>query len=159
MTRRVSAIPGPSSRATTLNPWVAPFFIGRRMISPRPAYSTMLRETSEMAAAMSVASAVSKPSSKASARPFWRAVTMSSTDPIGSVEDIVTARQKGRALALGLGFDTADATLIAAAISEVSRNIVEYAGRGEIILRPMKNGATHGLSVVARDEGPGIADT
>jgi len=79
--------------------------------------------------------------------------------PIGSVEDIVTARQKGRALALELGFDTADATLIAAAISEVSRNIVEYAGRGEIILRPLKNGATHGLSVVARDEGPGIADT
>jgi serine/threonine-protein kinase RsbT len=77
---------------------------------------------------------------------------------IGSVEDIVTARQKGRSLALELGFDTADATLIAAAISEVSRNIVEYAGYGEIILRPLKNGSAHGLCVVARDQGPGIAD-
>src|ERR1041384_2843607 len=78
--------------------------------------------------------------------------------PIGSVEDIVTARQTGRSLAMELGFDTADATLIAAAISEVSRNIVEYAGSGEIIFRPVKNGTIHGLCVVARDMGPGIDD-
>jgi serine/threonine-protein kinase RsbT len=78
--------------------------------------------------------------------------------PIASVEDIVTARQKGRSLAVELGFDSADATLIAAAVSEVSRNIVEYAGRGEIIFRALNSGSNHGLCVVARDEGPGIAD-
>ena len=78
--------------------------------------------------------------------------------PIRSDEDIVTARQKGRRLALELGFDGSEVTLIAAAISEVSRNIVEYAKRGEIILRPENHGARRGLCVVARDEGPGIAN-
>jgi len=78
--------------------------------------------------------------------------------PILSEADIVTARQKGRSLAKELGFEGADLTLIAAAISEVSRNIVEYARSGEIVLTKATNGSGHGLCVVARDEGPGIPD-
>ena len=78
--------------------------------------------------------------------------------PIRSDADIVTARQKGRLLALELGFEGTEVTLIAAAISEVSRNIVEYAKRGEIILRPLNHGAKQGLCVIARDRGPGIPD-
>src|SRR5438876_12050122 len=78
--------------------------------------------------------------------------------PVMSAADIVTARQKGRGMALEMGFEGADPTLIAAAISEVSRNIVEYARRGEIILQPMNQRAKHGLCVVARDQGPGIPD-
>jgi serine/threonine-protein kinase RsbT len=78
--------------------------------------------------------------------------------PITSEADIVTARQKGRSLGKELGFESVDLTLIAAAISEVSRNIVEYAGRGEMILTPLNNGARRGLCVVASDEGPGIRD-
>ena len=78
--------------------------------------------------------------------------------PITSEADIVTARQKGRSLAAELGFQGADLTLIATAISEVSRNIVEYAKNGELILRPANHGPKHGLCVVARDKGPGIAD-
>src|SRR5260370_25343404 len=78
--------------------------------------------------------------------------------PLASEADIVTARQKGRALAVELGFQGADLTLIATAISEVSRNIVEYAQRGEILLRPANHGNTRGLSIVARDDGPGIPD-
>ena len=78
--------------------------------------------------------------------------------PLASEADIVTARQKGRALAVELGFQGADLTLIATAISEVSRNIVEYAQRGEIVLRPANNGNRRGLSIVARDDGPGIPD-
>ena len=54
--------------------------------------------------------------------------------PIESEMDIVTARQKGRSMALELGFDNGQATAIAAAISEVSRNIVEYAKSGEIMI-------------------------
>ena len=78
--------------------------------------------------------------------------------PITSEADIVTARQKGRSLAVELGFQGADLTLIATAISEVSRNIVEYAQRGEIVLRPANHGKRRGLSIVARDDGPGIPD-
>ena len=78
--------------------------------------------------------------------------------PIASASDIVTARQKGRELALELGFAGVEVTLIAAAISEVSRNIVEYAKCGEITLQPSRNGTKRGLCVVARDQGPGIPD-
>ena len=78
--------------------------------------------------------------------------------PITSEADIVTARQKGRSLAVELGFQGADLTLIATAISEVSRNIVEYAQRGEIILQSANHGNRRGLCIVARDEGPGIPD-
>jgi serine/threonine-protein kinase RsbT len=78
--------------------------------------------------------------------------------PIARAEDIVTARREGRTLATRLGFDTGEVTLIAAAISEVSRNIVQHANRGEIVLRPLNSGHRKGMCIVARDDGPGIAD-
>src|SRR5262249_13878399 len=78
--------------------------------------------------------------------------------PIESEMDIVTARQKGRCLALELGFDNGQATAIAAAISEVSRNIVEYAKSGEILLIAENGRGKSGLCVVGRDQGPGIED-
>lgn len=80
---------------------------------------------------------------------------------INSATDIVTARQRGRALALELGFNGADVTLIAAAISEVARNIVDHAKRGEVVMSPVHNpanGGKHGIQIIARDEGPGIRD-
>jgi len=77
---------------------------------------------------------------------------------IDSAMDIVTARQKGRALAVEIGFNGSDLTLIATAISEVARNIVDHAKRGEIILAPVHQGNKRGISITARDEGPGILD-
>jgi serine/threonine-protein kinase RsbT len=78
--------------------------------------------------------------------------------PISSDADLVPARAEGRALALDLGFSRTDATLIATAISEIARNIVVHVGSGEIVLRPLKEDARHGIVVVARDQGPGIRD-
>jgi serine/threonine-protein kinase RsbT len=77
---------------------------------------------------------------------------------ISSATDIVTARQKGRALAMELGFEGSDLTLVATAISEIARNIVDHAKRGEIVLAPVHQGNKYGISIIARDEGPGIAD-
>lgn len=80
---------------------------------------------------------------------------------INSAVDIVTARQRGRALALELGFNGADVTLIAAAISEVARNIVDHAKHGEILMmcvNSSNNGGKQGIQIIARDEGPGIRD-
>ena len=76
---------------------------------------------------------------------------------IRSATDIVTARQRGRALALELGFNGADVTLIAAAISEVARNIVDHAKKGEIVMSTL-NGGKRGIQIIARDSGPGIRD-
>lgn len=78
--------------------------------------------------------------------------------PIRSDADIVTARQQGRALAERLGFTGSDLTVIATAISELGRNILTYAGSGDIVLRPAHVGGKRGIAVVARDEGPGIPD-
>ena len=78
--------------------------------------------------------------------------------PIDSESEIVTARQQGRALAAPLGFSRVDLTLIATAISEVARNIVVYAKRGEIVLSLADQGSRRGIVVVARDDGPGIPD-
>jgi serine/threonine-protein kinase RsbT len=78
--------------------------------------------------------------------------------PVGSVNDIVTARLQGRALAQRLGFSPGEATLVATAISELARNIVQYAGNGDIVLRSTTNGTRRGVVVVARDHGPGITD-
>lgn len=77
---------------------------------------------------------------------------------INSDQDIVTARQKGRALAVELGFSSGDATLIATAISELARNIVSYARRGEITLKVVRTTSQQGISIIASDSGPGIRD-
>jgi serine/threonine-protein kinase RsbT len=77
---------------------------------------------------------------------------------IRSDVDIVTARQQGRMLAIDLGLAGTDAALVATAISELARNIVMYAGRGQIALRPSENGGRPGVSVIASDDGPGIVD-
>ena len=76
--------------------------------------------------------------------------------PILSDADIVTARQRGRALAAELEMSAGDLALVATAISEVARNILTYARRGEIHLCLIEEGRRRGLVVMARDEGPGI---
>jgi serine/threonine-protein kinase RsbT len=78
--------------------------------------------------------------------------------PINSDQDIVLARQKGRALAVDSGFSAGDATLIATAISELARNIVTYAKHGEITLNALAESGRRGIGIVASDQGPGIAD-
>ena len=72
--------------------------------------------------------------------------------------DIVTARQKGRELAAETGFSRTDQTMIALAISEIARNIISYAQRGEVTLSPLAEAGRRGILIVASDGGPGIPD-
>ena len=79
--------------------------------------------------------------------------------PIESDADVVTARQRAREMAGALELTTTDQTLLATAISEVARNITTYAKRGEVLLSVVRDeGGRKGIQVIARDEGPGIAD-
>ncbi len=78
--------------------------------------------------------------------------------PISSAADIVSARQRGRELAASIGFAGSDLTVIATAISELARNILEYAKRGTIEVSLAQRGSRLGLQIVARDKGPGIRD-
>ncbi len=72
--------------------------------------------------------------------------------------DIVTARQRGRELALETGFSETESTLIATIISELARNIVLYAQTGEIHLEKVTESSQRGIIIVSRDNGPGIHD-
>jgi serine/threonine-protein kinase RsbT len=72
--------------------------------------------------------------------------------------DIVAARQQGRALASQAGFSHSNLTIIATAISEVARNIVEYANEGVVIITLVTDASKRGVEIVASDEGPGIPD-
>jgi serine/threonine-protein kinase RsbT len=75
---------------------------------------------------------------------------------IASDTDVVAARGEGRALAAKLGFSKIDATLVATAISEVARNVIQYVGEGEVLLTPLTSEGRIGLCIVVRDSGPGI---
>jgi serine/threonine-protein kinase RsbT len=77
---------------------------------------------------------------------------------IASDVDVVSARQHGRELAAQVGFSAGDQTVIAAAISEIARNILNYARRGEITFRTVLDGDRSGIIIVASDQGPGIPD-
>jgi anti-sigma regulatory factor (Ser/Thr protein kinase) len=69
----------------------------------------------------------------------------------------VAARQAAREVATRLGFSTTDVTLIATAVSEITRNIVRFADSGEVVVTELQEPRT-GISIVARDAGPGIPD-
>lgn len=78
--------------------------------------------------------------------------------PIATDTDILLARQKARAMAGALRFTSTEQTLIATAISEVARNILNYAKTGEVVIELIVRDSKRGLCVTARDRGPGIAD-
>jgi serine/threonine-protein kinase RsbT len=77
---------------------------------------------------------------------------------IGVDGDIVTARQEGKRLAAALSFSPSDLTVIATAISEVARNILSHAGEGRMDIGLVERSGRRGVSIVARDDGPGISD-
>lgn len=56
------------------------------------------------------------------------------------------------------GLSALDSQSVSTAVSELSRNILKYAGRGEISFSRCDTGEQRGISIVASDTGPGIAD-
>jgi serine/threonine-protein kinase RsbT len=72
--------------------------------------------------------------------------------------DIVEARRRLRALAEPLSYSAADIAMIATAVSELARNILEYAREGEIAISIVGRQRRVGVTVIARDDGPGIVD-
>lgn len=63
-----------------------------------------------------------------------------------------------RNFAAGAGFNKTQQMLIATAASELSSNILRYAGKGELLLKVVKNMGRLGIEIVAMDQGTGIAD-
>jgi serine/threonine-protein kinase RsbT len=79
--------------------------------------------------------------------------------PIESESDILLARHAVREMCGRLGFSRSEEVKAATVVSELARNIVLYAKRGEIFLRRWVEEGRVGIEIRARDRGPGIANT
>lgn len=77
---------------------------------------------------------------------------------IRSQSDVVLARQAGRAMARDMGFGTAQQTRLATAISELVRNVLNYAGGGRCYLFDSSDDHYIKIRVHIEDQGPGIED-
>lgn len=71
---------------------------------------------------------------------------------------IAEARREGREFLKQFAFRMIDQSRIITAISELARNIFNYALPGRIFLEVTSKGTKTGLKLTAADEGPGIED-
>jgi serine/threonine-protein kinase RsbT len=62
-------------------------------------------------------------------------------------------------LAAEIGFSSTEQVLIATAISEIARNLINYAIRGQVSFNKVQQPEKQGFRVIAEDQGPGIVDT
>jgi len=72
--------------------------------------------------------------------------------------DLVKARQTIRNIALDLDYGIVNQTKLVTAVSELTRNVLLYAGKGEIKIELIETGTKKGLRITVTDEGPGIPD-
>lgn len=92
-------------------------------------------------------------------RRWGRRVSADVRITIAKESDVAIAIAQAGRLCREIAFEDSDRSRVTTAVSELARNIVKYAGRGEIALRRISGRAGCGVEVVARDDGPGIADT
>ena len=72
-------------------------------------------------------------------------------------DDVVTVRQRARTIAATLGLDVQDQTRLSTAVSELARNVQQYAGEGQATFEIDDTPEGRYLLVVMADRGPGIA--
>lgn len=73
-------------------------------------------------------------------------------------QDILTARSTARSMAVQIGFNIADQTRLATAVSELTRNVIQYAGNGSCQIIDCSDLRNISLRVIVEDNGPGIAN-
>jgi serine/threonine-protein kinase RsbT len=72
--------------------------------------------------------------------------------------DVGVARRRARELSVRAGLSDASVEELATAVTEIAQNIVVHAGSGELLFAVASDGERLGVVVLARDDGPGIAD-
>ena len=77
---------------------------------------------------------------------------------IVSETDITSAYLRAGPFLLEIGFNETQKALILTALSELSRNVLKYAVRGEARLTRLQRVSRSGVEMVVIDHGPGIAD-
>jgi serine/threonine-protein kinase RsbT len=77
---------------------------------------------------------------------------------IRSEADVAAATRAGRTAAEAAGLSVVEAQHVATAVTEVATNAWRYAVGGEVEIEQLDRDGRHGVRVVVRDRGPGIAD-
>jgi serine/threonine-protein kinase RsbT len=77
---------------------------------------------------------------------------------VATDDDLLEARQFARTYALELCFSVPQIVAIISAISEMGRNMLLFAGHGELEIRRLQGAVKQGIEIRARDKGPGIKD-
>jgi serine/threonine-protein kinase RsbT len=77
---------------------------------------------------------------------------------VDTEDDIVVVRKAVRDTAKALGFGVTDVTRIVTAASELTRNIIQYAGSGQMKWSRLNQNNRVGIEMIFEDSGPGIAD-
>jgi serine/threonine-protein kinase RsbT len=72
--------------------------------------------------------------------------------------DVAMARQRVRAFGLQQAMSETRIAALATAVTEIARNILVYAGSGEMSFAAASSTQRRGIVVIARDWGPGIED-
>ncbi|NEO85645.1 MAG: anti-sigma regulatory factor [Spirulina sp. SIO3F2] len=72
--------------------------------------------------------------------------------------DITRSVIETERIAKQLGFEDFSAKMIATAVSELARNIIKYADRGQVTIAAIDQEKKLGLEIVCQDNGPGIVD-
>lgn len=72
--------------------------------------------------------------------------------------DVVRARAEARRIAGLIGFGPGDQTRLATAVSELSRNVLQYAGKGTCEITDISTQDRWIIRIVFEDHGPGIPD-
>ena len=80
---------------------------------------------------------------------------LQTTMPVTTEVDVLKARLAAREICALLGFSRTEETKVATVVSELTRNILLYAGSGSVSLHAIM-GERRGIQVVVEDKGPGI---
>ena len=77
---------------------------------------------------------------------------------ITAQKDVVAARKTVRDMARSTGLGLADQTRLATAVSELTRNVIQFAGEGICVVSDASDATHMRIRVRVEDDGPGIPD-
>ncbi len=80
------------------------------------------------------------------------------TMPILREQDVVPFRNRVREYSTKIGMSLVNQTKLITAASELVRNMLKYAGGGQVKLEIISKNAQTGVRLIFEDKGPGIAD-
>ena len=80
------------------------------------------------------------------------------TMPIFRDQDAIFFRNRLKEYAVKIGMGLVNQTKLITAASELTRNMLKYAGGGTAVIEVVSEGNQNGIRITFTDEGPGIAD-